>query len=87
MMRQYEAVYVFDSTLEDAAITDKLGRLHGLLGNPSDLQLTTGDDASSRTPSGAANPATTSSPALAPTPRRFRSTNEPSSSMTGSFAT
>ena len=39
MIRQYEAVYVFDSTLEDAAITDKLGRLHGLLGNPSDLQL------------------------------------------------
>src|SRR5512144_347509 len=39
MMRQYEAVYVFDSTLEDAAITDKLGRLHGLLGNPADLQL------------------------------------------------
>ena len=39
MTRQYEAVYVFDSTLEDAAINDKLGRLHGLLGDPSDLQL------------------------------------------------
>ncbi len=39
MTRQYEAVYVFDSTLEDAAITDKLGRFHGLLGNPEDLQL------------------------------------------------
>ena len=39
MTRQYEAVYVFDSTLEDAAITDKLGRLHGLLGTPGDLQL------------------------------------------------
>src|SRR6185503_11022121 len=34
MTRQYEAVYVFDSTLEDAAITDKLGKLHTLLGNP-----------------------------------------------------
>ena len=39
MIRQYEAVYVFDSTLEDAAINDKLGRLHGLLGDPGDLQL------------------------------------------------
>jgi len=39
MTRQYEAVYVFDSTLEDAAITDKLSRLHGLLGTPADLQL------------------------------------------------
>ena len=27
-------------SLEDAAITDKLGRFHGLLGNPADLQLT-----------------------------------------------
>ena len=40
MTRQYEAVYVFDSALEDAAITDKLGRFHGLLGNPADLNLT-----------------------------------------------
>jgi len=39
MPRQYEAVYVFDSTLEDAAINDKLGRLHGLLGNPADLSV------------------------------------------------
>ena len=39
MTRQYEAVYVFDSTLEDAAINDKLGRFHGLLGNPGDLQV------------------------------------------------
>ena len=39
MTRQYEAVYVFDSTLEDAAINDKLGRFHGLLGNPSDLDV------------------------------------------------
>ena len=31
MPRQYEAVYVFDSTLEDAAITDRLNRFHGLL--------------------------------------------------------
>jgi small subunit ribosomal protein S6 len=32
MPRQYEAVYIFDSTLEDAAITEKLARFHGMLG-------------------------------------------------------
>ena len=31
MSREYEAVYIFDSTLEDAAINDKLTRFHGLL--------------------------------------------------------
>jgi len=40
MTRQYETVYIFDSTLEDAAITDKLARFHGLLGTPSDLEVT-----------------------------------------------
>ncbi len=39
MTRQYEAVYVFDSSLEDAAIADKLGRFHDLLGTPADLSL------------------------------------------------
>ena len=39
MPRPYEAVYVFDSTLEDSAITDKLDRFHTLLGKPSDMQL------------------------------------------------
>ncbi|HKO16586.1 MAG TPA: 30S ribosomal protein S6 [Gemmatimonadaceae bacterium] len=39
MPRQYEAVYVFDSQLEDAAINDRLGRFHTLLGNPGDMQL------------------------------------------------
>ena len=39
MSRQYEAVYVFDSQLEDANINDRLGRFHALLGNPEDLQL------------------------------------------------
>jgi small subunit ribosomal protein S6 len=33
MSRNYEAVYIFDSTLEDAAINDKLTRFHGMLGN------------------------------------------------------
>jgi small subunit ribosomal protein S6 len=32
MSRQYEAVYVFDSALEDSAITEKLGRFHALIG-------------------------------------------------------
>jgi small subunit ribosomal protein S6 len=37
MSRQYEAVYVFDSALEDAAINERLERYHGLLGSPADL--------------------------------------------------
>lgn len=32
MSRNYEAVYIFDSSLEDAAINDKITRFHGLLG-------------------------------------------------------
>ena len=32
MPRTYEAVYIFDSTLEDSAINDKITRFHGLLG-------------------------------------------------------
>lgn len=32
MPRRYEAVYIFDSTLEDAAIQDKLSRFHAMLG-------------------------------------------------------
>jgi small subunit ribosomal protein S6 len=39
MSRQYEAVYIFDSTLEDPAISEKLDRFHGLLGNPADMQV------------------------------------------------
>ncbi len=38
MPRPYEAVYVFDSTLEDTAINEKLARFHSLLGNPADLE-------------------------------------------------
>ena len=37
MPRNYEAVYIFDSTLEDAAITDKLTRFHGLLSASGDI--------------------------------------------------
>ena len=39
MSRQYEAVYVFDSQLEDAAINDRLGRFHALLGNAEGLEV------------------------------------------------
>ncbi len=39
MPRQYEAVYIFDSTLEDAAITDKINRFHGLLRLPAETKV------------------------------------------------
>jgi small subunit ribosomal protein S6 len=39
--RTYEAVYIFDSTLEDAAIQDKLTRFHGLLGAQGDITVDT----------------------------------------------
>jgi small subunit ribosomal protein S6 len=37
--RQYEAVYIFDSALEDTAINEKLDRFHELLGTPADLTV------------------------------------------------
>lgn len=39
MPRQYEVVYIFDSTLEDAAITEKLNRAHSLLRLDGDIAL------------------------------------------------
>ena len=39
MPRPYEAVYIFDSTLEDAAITEKLERFHGLLDTRDDISV------------------------------------------------
>lgn len=39
MSRPYEAVYLFDSTLEDTAIAEKLTRLHALLGTTEDMQV------------------------------------------------
>ncbi len=39
MPRSYEAVYIFDSTLEDAAITDKISRFHGLLGDVGEIAV------------------------------------------------
>jgi small subunit ribosomal protein S6 len=37
--RQYEAVYIFDSTLEDTAINDKISRFHGLLTATGDVSV------------------------------------------------
>ncbi len=34
MTRLYEAVYIFDSALEEAAITERLERFHALLAQP-----------------------------------------------------
>jgi small subunit ribosomal protein S6 len=39
MPRRYEAVYIFDSTLEDAAIQDKLSRFHALLGSKEEIAV------------------------------------------------
>jgi len=35
MTRQYEAVYIFDSALEEASVTEHLNRFHELLASPS----------------------------------------------------
>jgi small subunit ribosomal protein S6 len=39
MPRPYEAVYVFDSTLEDAAVTEKLDRFHQLVGASGEMKV------------------------------------------------
>lgn len=39
MPRAYEAVYIFDSTLEDAAINEKLERFHSLLKIEGDINV------------------------------------------------
>jgi small subunit ribosomal protein S6 len=39
MLRQYEAVYIFDAGLEDAAINERLDRHHALLGGPADMRI------------------------------------------------
>ena len=39
MPRPYEAVYVFDSTLEDSAVTEKLDRFHQLVGAAGDMTV------------------------------------------------
>jgi small subunit ribosomal protein S6 len=37
--RQYEAVYIFDSTLEDAAIQERVARFHTLLNADGDIAV------------------------------------------------
>ena len=39
MPRPYEAVYVFDSTLEDSAVNEKLDRFHQLLGTTGEMKI------------------------------------------------
>jgi small subunit ribosomal protein S6 len=39
VLRQYEAVYIFDPGLEDSAINERLDRFHSLLGKPADLKV------------------------------------------------
>jgi small subunit ribosomal protein S6 len=39
MLRQYEAVYIFDAGLEDTAINERLDRIHALLGSPADMRI------------------------------------------------
>ncbi len=39
MTRRYEAVYIFDSSLEDTAISERVGRHHGLLNLGAEAQL------------------------------------------------
>jgi small subunit ribosomal protein S6 len=39
MPRKYEAVYIFDSTLEDTAIQEKIERFHALLGASGEITL------------------------------------------------
>ena len=39
MTRRYEAVYIFDSTLEDAAINEKIARFHALLQSPDEISV------------------------------------------------
>ena len=39
MPRPYEAVYVFDSTLEDAAVTEKVDHFHQLLGTSGEVKV------------------------------------------------
>jgi small subunit ribosomal protein S6 len=39
MVRRYEAVYIFDSALEDAAIQEKLSRFHALLRSPEEIAV------------------------------------------------
>jgi len=81
MPRPYEVVYIFDSSLEDAAIADKLTRFHGMLGangaaRPTSRSIS-GVGANSPTRSAPVTPAITSSPALRSSPSCYPSSSAP----------
>ena len=42
-MREYEAVYIFDSTLEESVVNEKLDRYHGMVAGDGDGQVTAVD--------------------------------------------
>ena len=75
MPRTYEAVYIFDSTLEDAAINDKITRFHRMLTANEQPEVTHWDGASSPTPLAPAKTATTSSRSSRPSLQRCPSTS------------
>jgi small subunit ribosomal protein S6 len=39
LSREYEAVYIFDSALEDAAINEKIAKHHAMLGSTREIKL------------------------------------------------
>ena len=39
MTRRYEVVYIFDSSLEEPAVTERLGRFHALLGEGTEVAV------------------------------------------------
>lgn len=39
MAREYEAVYIFDPSLEDSAVNERLERFHSLLGSPAEINI------------------------------------------------
>jgi small subunit ribosomal protein S6 len=42
-VREYEAVYIFDSTLEETAVNEKLDRFHGMVAGDGGGQVTAVD--------------------------------------------
>jgi small subunit ribosomal protein S6 len=42
-VREYEAVYIFDSTLEESAVNEKLDRYHGMVAGEAGGQVTAVD--------------------------------------------
>ncbi len=91
MPRPYEVVYIFDSSLEDSVIADKLTKFHAMLGGTARRRQTctsiSGVGASSPTRSVPARLATTPLRGSAPKPTLFPNSNAPFASMTESSDT